>query len=288
MAKIAPKIKDGGIGTTLLALTTVNKEHPKLQCTDLLNLTQADQVIFMHQQFVTAGADLITSNTFCCDRDSLAGSGQEDHIQELSQRGAMLARQGAGPNSLILGSLGPGWKLPSRDKINIRDLERAYQERCLGLLKGGADILWIETVQDPRQAEAAISGALSAQTVLKQACPLAILITCSEDGLKTGPFSSLDVLKELNHLPVDILGINCSFRPQSLRIPLNWLREHSPKKLAACPNAGDPNQVLSPERFTSEMLSLWHDFQPEIIGGCCGVGPQYIQALNSGLKNSLD
>jgi len=281
LAQITPQIKDGGIGTTLLTLK--NGEN-SVYCTDLLNLEQPEQVKKVHQQFLDAGADLLTSNTFCCDQNSLKGSGYEGRLEIPSQKGAELARLIAGTQATVLGSLGPGWKSPSRQEVSFKSLENSYYQRSLGLLKGKVDILWIETVQDPLQAEAAVLGALRAQTQLQIKCPIAVLISGSQDGKNTGDFTTNDLLNELDKLPADILGVNCSFSPVSLQFPLNWLRENSTKKIAACPNAGLPQNRLNPIEFSQELITLWQNFQPDIIGGCCGVSPKHIQTLKQYLS----
>lgn len=156
-----PLLADGGIGTALLQVKT-----PELFVVDLMNVLQPDAVKAMHRAFYEAGARLLTTNTFCCDPDSLANTGYSS--EELCQTGARLAREVAGKTAKVAGSLGPGWRYPSHDPVDEIALRTSYAERAKGLLLGGVDWLWIETVQDPLQAEIAVAGCQDALSELKR------------------------------------------------------------------------------------------------------------------------
>ena len=197
--------------------------------------------------------------------------------QTLSRRGAELARQIAGSDCLVAGSLGPGWKSPMRGEITKSELAERYYLRALGLLQGQVDYLWVETVYDPLQAEAAVKGCQKAISEMKSHVKLAVLssktITSSDDEL-------IHLLKELNQLPIDILGLNCSSGPQSMITGLEWLSStHISKSFACCPNAGTPDAYLKPDIFAQSMLDLNQNYNLPILGGCCGVGPEHIKEL---------
>lgn len=273
-----PLLKDGGLGTALLPFLQAES------CCDLLNLSQPEQVLDVHRAFLTAGARLLTSNTFAMDAASLRDSGTT--LSALSQRGAELARQIAGSQAQVAGSLGPGWKSPSRGDISVQTLESEYYQRSLGLLQGGVDLLWIETVQDPRQAEAAVQGALRAQAEVQLQRPLAILVSVSAEGRHIGDWPAEQVLQALLPLPLQYLGINCSHGPASTRWALDWLRSHSPHKRVCCPNAGLPDQSLPPEAYAQALLQLQEAFAPDILGGCCGASPAHIECLQRALTGA--
>ncbi|PKL75356.1 MAG: methionine synthase, partial [Candidatus Melainabacteria bacterium HGW-Melainabacteria-1] len=122
-------LKDGGIGTALAASLP-----PDLPVCDLLNVSQPEAVLAVHQAFYAAGARLLTSNTFCCDPDSLAGTAFAGQAEELCRLGAELARSAAGPGAQVAGSLGPGWRYPSKGEIGLSELSESYALRARGLL----------------------------------------------------------------------------------------------------------------------------------------------------------
>lgn len=263
-------VKDGGIGTALLP------SLGGLAVCDLLNIHAPEHVLAMHRTFKAAGAHILTSNTFLCDPDSLQNTDFKDSYQELSCRGAELARQIAGSDCLVAGSLGPGWKSPVRGEISKAELSERYYRRAVGLLQGQVDLLWIETVYDPYQAEAAVQGCLQARQEFKTNVKIAVLAsqtaTANDDSL-------INLLQELNQLPIDILGINCSSGPQSMVSGFEWLKLNSDKELACCPNAGEIDTYLSPHEFAQGLLTIQSDCNIHVLGGCCGVTYKHIQEL---------
>lgn len=250
---------------------------------DLMNVLQPETVKAMHQAFYDAGARLLTTNTFCCDPDSLANTGYS--AEALCLAGAELAREVAGQTAQVAGSLGPGWRYPSHEAVDERALRNSYAERARGLIQGGVDWLWIETVQDPLQAEIAVAGCQDALRELKRDVPIAVLISLTTPETLIGKQALSTVLERLNALPVSLMGVNCSGGPESVRQALGWLRIHSDKQLACLPNAGPgPGAYALPEAFAADMAALAETFKPDIIGGCCGTTPEHIQALAQMLK----
>lgn len=276
----SPLISDGGIGTALLV-----HKHPELAIVDLMNLLQPAAVSAMHQAFFDAGSQLLTTNTFCCDPDSLNGTGFS--AETLCYEGAKLAREVAGTEALVAGSLGPGWHFPAHDSVDQQALCLSYTERARGLLRGAVDWLWIETVQDPLQAEIAVKGCQIALSELGLDVPIAINFSLTSADRLMGGQSIEGVCKRLNRLPVQLLGVNCSLGPDSVQSALNWIRTHSDKQLACYPNAGPgPGEYLSPEDFAIALSDIANLYQPEVIGGCCGVTTAHIQALVQQLKKT--
>lgn len=274
------RLGDGGVGTALLPFKPAG-----LACVDLLNRADPDAVLRMHRAYAVAGARLLTSNTFCCDADSLASSGLRP--AELACAGARLARQVADafPGTRVAGSIGPGWRFPSRGEVAVETLIQGYTVWAEALLTGGADLLWIETVQDPLQAEAAVAGCRQALNNLGRQVPLALLLSLSADGNLIGGQALPAVLARLLPLRVDILGFNCSRGPAGLEIGLGWLRQYADCLVACFPNAGIDAQV-EPTAFAAQMLELYRRFAPELMGGCCGTGPAHIAALAEALKTN--
>lgn len=245
---------------------------------DLLNLLHPDLVQRMHQRFLAAGADILTTNTFLCDAYSLAGTGCDE--EELSYQGARLAREVAGTRAQVAGSMGPGWLSVGQGQITQAALQQSYYRRARGLLRGGADLLWIETVQEPQQALAALAGAQQALTELGVKVPIAVLISLSS---AQGLFQAQDTFEVLLDQPVDIWGVNCSWGPEGLEPLLNWLSTQTEKPLAICPNAGPPGHSLTPAEFAEVMYRLCLRFEAAVLGGCCGVSAEAVALLKQKL-----
>lgn len=236
----------------------------------------------MHRAYLAAGARMLTTNTFCCDPDSLSTSSAEQ--AEVARAGALLARRvaDAGHGSspvLVAGSLGPGWYFPSRGEVEPARLQQSYARWASGLLTGGVDLLWLETVQDPLQAEAAVAGCRQALAETCRATPIALLLSLRSPTHLLGEQPLELVLQRLARLDVDIWGFNCGFGPAGLAPALARLRAMIPDGLIACfPNAGpDSASYLSPRAFAAELLALAPGL--DLIGGCCGTGPAHIAAL---------
>lgn len=271
-------LKDGGIGTALLS-----QKPPELAVCDLLNAYQPEAVLDMHWAFLDAGARLLTSNTFCCDEDSLAGTSWAGKGEALSRLGAELARSVAGQHTAVAGSLGPGWRRPGEQSLDA--IADSYAARARGLIAGGADWLWIETIRDPDRAEAAVAGCRRSLLESGRDLPIALLVSL-DDADTIGGAPAPDVLERLEALPVDLLGINCSQGPTSTHHALAYLTAHSSKSLACCPNAGSgPGHYASAQTFAAAMRFIQTAYAPAIIGGCCGAGPEHIRALGKAIGN---
>ncbi|MBF2052963.1 MAG: homocysteine S-methyltransferase family protein [Candidatus Sericytochromatia bacterium] len=266
------RLGDGALGTELLGWL-----RPDLPCVDLLNVFAPERVQALHRAYWQAGARLLRSNSFCCDPDSLAGTPWAEHYDTLTRIAVCLLKKTL-PQALIAGVLGPGWRLPGRNQIAPDQLYRIYCRRAAAVVAGGADIFWIETVQDPLQAEIAVQACMAVQPVL----PLAVLVSPDADGQTVGGLPLDTVLQRLVALPLQILGVNCSWGPSACLPALQWLRAHSPHALAVYPNGGLPDQPVVD--WPVALLDIQRLYQPAWLGGCCGVGPAAIARLRQDLS----
>ncbi|MGV3523848.1 MAG: homocysteine S-methyltransferase family protein [Candidatus Sericytochromatia bacterium] len=275
-----PLLSDGGLGSLLMSHLS-----PEQTCVDLLCSSAPEKVQQAHRAFLAAGAEWLTTNTFCSDPESLKGTPWARDLEGLCLRGAVLARAVAAGHAQVAGSLGPGWKWPSRGEADPEMLTQAYCQRARGLLRGGVDWLWIETIQDPLQAEAAVAGCRLAMAELARPRPLALLVSPSADPERLGDLSLEAGLARLLALQPDLIGVNCARGPASVEPALNWLHANSTLSLACCPNAGLPEASLEPAAFASALLALLprYDGRLRVLGGCCGVTPEHLQALRRGL-----
>ncbi len=182
-------VADGAMGTMIQAADTTLEEFQGHEgCNEILNVTRPDIIASIHRSYLEAGSEAIETNTFGANWANLAEYGIESRIEELAEAGARIARQTADEFGSaqhprwVLGSVGPGTKLPTLGHTVFQVLRDAYQEQVLGLIRGGVDAVLIETAQDLLQAKAAVIGAKRAMGQLGQRVPLIVSVTIETTG----------------------------------------------------------------------------------------------------------
>src|SRR5215470_2109147 len=210
-------IADGAMGSMLQGSpATLDDFAGHEGCNEILNVTRPDIVRSVHEGYLDAGVDAISTNTFGANLGNLGEYGISDRIYELSRAGATLAREAAddaaadGRPRWVLGSIGPGTKLPTRGHVSFGELRDAYERNAAGLLAGGADALIVETCQDLLQAKAAIIGAKRA--IAGSDRPGTVLIaqvTIETTGAMLLGSEIGAALTALEPLGIDVIGLNC-------------------------------------------------------------------------------
>ncbi|MBF0354679.1 MAG: methionine synthase [Alphaproteobacteria bacterium] len=301
MSKILEALKDrvllcdGAMGTQVQARTLTLADYDGHEnCTDILTRTRPDVVREIHQAYYQAGADMVETNTFGASPLTLAEFGLEAEAFDLNKRSAELAREAAelfakdGRLRFVLGSVGPGTKLPSLAHIDYATLEASYVVQVRGLIAGGADAVLIETCQDPLQVKAAVNGAKIARSEAGTPLPIFVQVTVETTGTMLVGADIAGAATLMNALNVDSLGMNCATGPQEMGENIGWLAASWPGLISVQPNAGLPEVVdgkavypLAPEAF-----ARWHErFILEdgvnIVGGCCGTSPAHIAATHA-------
>ncbi len=241
---------DGAMGSRVQGMTLdVERDYQgRENCTDVLNISRPDLVRDIHRGYFEAGADMVETNTFGGSPVTLAEFDLADRAFEINRRGAELAREAAdqfadGRHRWVIGSVGPGTKLPSLGNIAYDPLEAALADQCRGLLAGGVDAILIETCQDPLQIKAAVNGAKIARAEAGSNIPIFVQATVETTGtLLVGP----DVAAAaaiVNALDVPMIGLNCATGPQEMAEHIRWLSSNWPGMLSVQPNAGLPELV---------------------------------------------
>ena len=204
-------------------------------CNEVLNVTRPDVVRGIHRAYLAAGADCITTNTFGANLGNLSEYGIPERIEELSQAGAAAAREVAdeftaadGRHRWVLGSIGPGTKLPTLGHVTFRELRDSYYLNAAGLLRGGADALIIETCPDLLQAKAAIIGAKRAVTDLAPDAVVIASLTIETTGTMLLGTEIGAALTALAPLGIDVIGLNCATGPDLMSEHLRYLAANSP------------------------------------------------------------
>jgi 5-methyltetrahydrofolate--homocysteine methyltransferase len=286
-------VADGAMGTMLQASEATLDDFAGYEgCNEILNVTRPDIVTGVHEAYLEAGADCVTTNSFGANLSNLGEYEIADRIGELSLKSARLAREAADRWATphrprwVLGSMGPGTKLPTLGHITFRELRDAYQANAEGLLRGGADALIIETCQDMLQAKAAIIGAKRAVAHLATDTLIVVQVTIETTGMMLLGSEIGAALTALEPLGIDMIGLNCATGPGEMSEHLRYLAARSPIPISCEPNAGLPVLTSDGARYplTPDQLADAHDrftreFGLSLVGGCCGTTPEHIAAL---------
>lgn len=288
-------LADGAMGTIVQDLNLdLQKDYLGHEnCTDILCLSRPDIVIDIHKQYLDAGADLITTNSFGGSAVTLAEFGIADQCIAINQAAAELARQavrdyGASKPRYVMGDIGPGTKLPSLGHASYDQLKEGFALQSEGLLLGGVDVILIETCQDLLQIKAAINGARAAMQKTNRSVPLFVQLTVEINGTMLTGSDISAACTVLSAMDVDLIGLNCATGPREMQPHLQYLSENFHGLISVQPNAGLPELIdgktcypLSATDLQNHMQHFIRQYRVNMIGGCCGTTPQHIKALDT-------
>ena len=293
------------------------RDHPRsLQgANDLLTLTRPDVIGEIHAAYLAAGADLLETNTFNANRVSLADYGLQDAAEEINREAARIARAAVdaaeredGRSRWVLGALGPTTRSasispdvgdPGARGVSFDELVRAYAEQARGLLAGGADVLVVETVFDTLNAKAALYALSGVLADLALDVPVMVSGTITDQsgrtlsgqtpeafynsvrhGVQPGPGRAGGLLS---------VGLNCALGADQLRPFLEEISDVADLPVSCYPNAGLPNELGeyddTPEHMAAVVRSFARDGFLNIVGGCCGTGPEHIRAMADAVRD---
>lgn len=294
-------VADGAMGTMLQAQDPTLEDFQNLEgCNEILNVTRPDIVRSVHEEYFAVGVDCVETNTFGANASALGEYDIPERIHELSESGARIAREVAdaftastGQQRWVLGSMGPGTKLPTLGHAPYTVLRDGFQQNAEGLIAGGADALIIETTQDLLQTKAAVLGARRAL----EAMGSDLLVLCSLAFETTGTMllgSEIGAaLTALEPLGVDMIGLNCSTGPAEMSEHLRYLTRHSRIPLLCMPNAGLPvltkdgaHFPLGPEGLADAQETFVQEYGLSLVGGCCGTTPEHLRQLVERVRGS--
>jgi 5-methyltetrahydrofolate--homocysteine methyltransferase len=290
---------DGGTGSRVQAMDLdVDRDYwGQENCTEVLNLSRPDIVREIHRGYLEAGSDIIQTNSFGGSPITLGEfEGLSDRAHEINRRAAELAREaielfGQGKPRYVLGSIGPGTKLPSLGHIAYDRLEEALVVQARGLIAGHVDGVLIETCQDTLQIKAAVNAAKIARAELGVDTPIFVQVTVETTGtLLVGPDIAA-AATVIDALDVPLMGLNCATGPQEMAEHVKFLSESWEGLISVQPNAGLPELVDGQTRYplSPEEMAIWLErFIAEdgvnLVGGCCGTTPTHIRALDQVLR----
>jgi 5-methyltetrahydrofolate--homocysteine methyltransferase len=285
---------DGAMGTMIQgADLTLEDFAGHENCSEILLETRPDFVRKVHEAYLEAGAGAVETNTFGANQIVLAEFGLSAKTYELNRIGARLARECCeryttpSEPRFVIGSVGPGTKLPTLGHTDFDTIAGSYAEQVRGLIDGGADAVLIETCQDILQAKAAIAGARRAFADRGRKLPLFCQVTMETTGtmlVGTDIAAALTAIEPFAE--VDVFGLNCATGPQEMSEHVAYLGKYSPKPVSVVPNAGLPQLVggcthypLTPKELASWLVRFIEEDGVSIVGGCCGTTPEHIREV---------
>ncbi|MFI8998007.1 methionine synthase [Streptomyces sp. NPDC053542] len=287
-------VADGAMGTMLQAQDPTLDDFQQLEgCNEILNITRPDIVRSVHAEYFEVGVDCVETNTFGANHAALGEYDIPERVYELSESGARIAREVAdeftektGQQRWVLGSMGPGTKLPTLGHAPYRTLRDAYQQNAEGMIAGGADALLVETTQDLLQTKAAILGARRALEATGTNLPIICSVTVETTGTMLLGSEIGAALTALEPLGIDMIGLNCATGPAEMSEHLRYLARHSRVPISCMPNAGLPvlgkdgaHYPLTPGELADAQETFVGEYGLSLVGGCCGTTPEHLRQV---------
>lgn len=273
---------DGGMGTEIYKKGFfINK------CYDELNLSNPVIIKKIHEEYIKAGCDVIETNTFGANRFKLQKFGLEDKIYDINFHGAKIARETAGDEIFVAGSIGPlGIQIEPLGPIAREEARDFFKEQIIPLVDGGVDLIILETFVYPEE----LLQAVKAVKTIYPDLPVIAQITIDEDGTSLTGAEPIRIIRDIETFGADVVGVNCTVGPQVMLSWLEKVRKLTQIPISLMPNAGKPKNIdgrniylASPEYF-GEYAKHFALAGANIIGGCCGTAPEHIKAMRNSLN----
>jgi 5-methyltetrahydrofolate--homocysteine methyltransferase len=288
---------DGAMGTQIHAADLALDEYWGQEGnSEVLNLSRPDVIAQIHANYFDAGADCVETNTFGGNRVVQAEYDSAEKVHEINVAAAKIAKEVASSYSdkprFVVGSIGPGTKLPTLGNATFRELEESYTEQVDGLMSGGVDALIIETCQDLLQTKTALAACQTVFAEFGRKVPLIVQVTIETTGqMLVGSDISAALAALEPYREIDVVGLNCATGPVEMLEHVRYLTRHSRRPVSVLPNAGLPEirdgatfYPLTPEELVAHNITFVEEFGVSIVGGCCGTTPEYIRQLSQAME----
>ncbi|PEB53346.1 methionine synthase [Bacillus pseudomycoides] len=289
-------ILDGAMGTMIQQADLTAEDfggEAYEGCNEYLVKTRPDVILDIHKAYIEAGADIIETNTFGATNIVLHDYELSHLDEELNERAALLAKQAVrecGKEVYVAGAMGPTTKAISvTGGVTFEELIEAYTRQARGLLRGGVDVLLVETSQDMRNVKAAYLGIQQAFTEVNQTVPLMISGTIEPMGTTLAGQTIEAFYLSVEHMKPLSVGLNCATGPEFMREHIRSLSDLSECYISCYPNAGLPDEDghyhESPASLAEKVKRFAEEGWMNIVGGCCGTTPDHIRAIKAALKS---
>ncbi|MGH9866738.1 MAG: bifunctional homocysteine S-methyltransferase/methylenetetrahydrofolate reductase [Candidatus Polarisedimenticolia bacterium] len=267
---------DGAMGTELYSRGVfINR------CFDEMNLLDPDMVKEVHRGYRRAGVDVLETNTFGANRVKLRNHGLEQKLVDINRAGAQLAREIAGDDVYVAGSIGPlGMKIEPWGPTSLDEARQVFAEQAAALLEGGVDFFSLETFSDLQELR-------QAMLAVRELCdlPVAAHLTLEEDGSSLYGTAPEVFTRMLDEWGADIIGVNCSVGPHVMLSAVERMVKVTGRPIGAQPNAGIPRSVegrniylCSPE-YMGTYAKRYIQAGAKVVGGCCGTTAEHLKAI---------
>lgn len=256
------------------------------QCFDNVNLSNPRLIKEIHTDYANAGADILQTNTFGANAFKLMKHGLRESLEAINYQGAKLARDIAGEQLYVAGSIGPlGVKIEPWGKLGRNEAKEAFKEQAQALLNGGVDLFIIETFSDLSEIEQAILA-------VRELCDLPIIaeMTIDESGNSLYGTATETFAYHLDRWGADVVGVNCSVGPPPMMDALEKMVHVTKKPLIIQPNAGNPrliderNLYLASPEYMGEYAMRFIKGGARLVGGCCGTTPEHTKAMEKSVR----
>jgi len=273
---------DGGMGTELYRKGVfINK------CYDELNLSNPDMIKQVHEDYKNAGSDVIETNTFGANPVKLRHFHLADKVYDINFSGAKIAKEVAGDDLFVAGSVGPlGIQIEPLGPTSTDEARAYFKEQIKPLIDGGVDLIIFETFIYPEELKQAVTSAREISADI----PLIAQMTIDEDGTSLTGADPETLIKDLEGFGANIVGINCTVGPQVMLSWLDDVRKLTEMPISLMPNAGKPKSVdgrniyLASPEYMAEYTKNFVLSGANIVGGCCGTGPSHIKAMRNAIN----
>lgn len=306
-------LTDGGWGTQIQNRKLAEADyagnlglsHDQKGNNDILALTRPDVVTAICDAYLTAGSDIISTNTFSANRISQSDYGAQHLVADINHESARIGREAAasfverdGRRRFVAGAVGPTNKTlslspdvnnPGFREIDFDELKQVYCEQVVALAEGGADFILIETIFDTLNAKAGIAATLEAEAIVGRDLPLMLSMTLTDlSGRNLSGHTVEAFWYAVRHARPLTIGLNCSFGAAQLRPHVRVLSDIADALVMVYPNAGLPNELGEYDEMpdtTAALVREWAEHgHVNILGGCCGSTPDHIAAMAAAVK----
>lgn len=299
---------DGAMGTEIQKIHPLPSDFPgnKEGFNDGLVLTRPQWIKKIHMNYLKSGADCIETNTFGGNKLKLDEYGYGEQTVEFNKKAAELAKEACDEfhdekQRYVIGSMGPTGFLPSSNDPDLgqkplEEIQQAFTLQAEGLIRGGTDVLLIETSQDILEVKLAIVGCHTAMEKTGKKVPIIANVTLDQYGKMLLGTNVQSAFTTVSDMGIDVFGLNCSTGPDEMLPSVRWLDEQNDLPILVVPNAGMPindggNAVykMTPREMAERLETFVRKYSNvRIIGGCCGTNAEHIQYLREMLDKYQD
>ena len=255
------------------------------KCYDELNLSRPELIRSIHEEYIRAGARVIETNTYGANRFKLRSHNLLDRMEQVIGAGVGLAREAAGEEAYVAGSMGPsGVELEPWGDTSLQEVRESFREQAQIMTAAGVDLFILETIQDIREMEQAVAALRSVSDL-----PVIAMMTVREDGKTRYGVDLMDVTRRLSATGATAIGLNCTVGPKPMLDFVEQIIPHTSVPVAVMPNAGRPQYTdgrmiyLSTPEYFSVYTKRFIEKGVRILGGCCGSTPEHISKMANAL-----